>query len=75
MIKPVMKQDVAVLTSVENSKMIVFYATNDAVTEFVDFGEVIKRPDGKNKYNLYVDPRFDFAEVLAYIQNYGKVTE
>lgn len=73
--KPVMKQEVAIQGYNETFRVITFYATQDAVTEFEGFGRIKNFDDIRDKYNLYMDARFDFAEVLAYIQNYGKVTE
>jgi hypothetical protein len=49
--------------------VIYFYATNDAIDDFREFGFV--RPgENKNYYCLEVDARYDFDEVLKYIQNY-----
>lgn len=71
--KPVMKQEVKVFVAITVARMIVFYATDDAVTEFDSFGMIRKYDNERNKYSLYVDYRYEFSEVLAYIQNYGKV--
>ena len=69
--KPTMKREVAI-QSVFNSQglqpSIVFYASPDAVYEFQVFGEIMPWGSG---YKLFVDPRYDFDEVVKYIENYG----
>jgi len=50
---------------------IVFYASQEAMLEFSDFGQILKHKSSKDRYTLYVDKRFDFSEVLEYIRNYG----
>jgi len=51
------------------SSYISFFATPDAASEMEKFGKVtIYRT---NHYGLQVDGRFDFQEVVDYINRYG----
>ena len=69
--KPLPKREVAVHYFDKKGFIIDFYATKDAVDEFKEFGFVQEMPDRKNGFSLFVDKRYDFDEVLAYIENYG----
>lgn len=69
--KPIPKKEVAVEWYDEKLRVIYFWTTDDALTEFVEYGNVAKTNEGRNKYFIHVDPRYDFGEVLRYIQNYG----
>jgi hypothetical protein len=60
-----MKCGVAVTLKLEEYNMITLYATPDAAADFAQFG------DGGSKYTLYTDPRFDFKEIVRYIENYA----
>jgi len=70
--KPVMTREVAVKDASPSLGWIHFYASPDAVEEFMAFG--LCEPQsylGGDGYRLQVDPRCDFEEVLNYIKNYG----
>lgn len=67
--KPQPKHEVAVVSYHKNHRLIVFQASPDAVEDFRDFGNIY--PEQHN-YHLIVFGRYDFDEVLAYIQNYGR---
>lgn len=69
--KPELKTEVAIDWSGQNIRVIYFYSTDDAVTEFHAFGLVEAGPY-PNHYSLQVDARYDIAEVVGYIENYGK---
>lgn len=69
--KPQMKREVAIVFHYEPLRQVTFYATADAVTEFKEYGNIRTDPDRSECYILIVDARYDFGEVLAYIQNYG----
>lgn len=69
---PKMKAEIAVSFSYPPSGIIDFYATPDAASEMSKFGDVSKEPNTPDRYWMKVDPRFSFAEVLAYIESYGK---
>ena len=69
--KPQMKREVSVTFHHEGVREIAFYSTPDAVTEFWQYGCVISSDKLRNYYRLIVDARYDFAEVLEFIQNYG----
>ena len=69
--EPLMKREVAVEFYYEPIRHINFYATADAATEFEQYGTLLPDPNRRDGYRLEVDARYDFGEVLAYIQNYG----
>ena len=69
--KPVQKREVAIDVALHTTRRVVFYASNDAVTEFAEFGKLEAWQDTKEKYTLWVDARFDFNEVLEFIEGYG----
>ena len=68
--RPTIKREVATTFQDKNTRIIWFYATQDAVTEFNRYG-LIRDTNRPDYYYIAVDARFDFDEVLAYIQNYG----
>ena len=70
--KPIMKQEVAILVSIKSVRQIVFFATNDAVSEFAPYGNIIRDDNVREKYSMFVDARYDFDEVLEYMQGYGQ---
>ena len=47
---------------------IAFYATEQAIDDVREFGEISRI---ENYIELHVSQRYDFDEVLAYMQNYG----
>lgn len=67
--KPQMKQEVAI--RYVGNHLIMFYATNDAMADFVEFGDIILGLN-RNEWWLTVDARYDMDEVVDYISNYGK---
>lgn len=70
--KPTMQKEVAIEAVVPSAALVSFYATGDAASEFADYGRLTKAESIPNLYYLYVDRRFDFDEVVAFIENYGK---
>ena len=69
--KPTLKREVAVSLVLRSINAIGFHATDDAVTEFEQFGVLTEALAISGGYRLYVDSRYDFDEVLAFIENYG----
>ena len=69
--KPKMKKDVVVDCAFESTGYIAFYATKRIADNASEFGHMYPIGDVPNKYALNVDPRYDFGEVLDYIQNYS----
>lgn len=65
---PKMKSEIAI--SYLGKSIIDFFATPDAASDMAQFGKVTQAQDQPNKYWLYVDARYDFQEVVAYIENY-----
>jgi hypothetical protein len=69
--KPQIKREVQITTVIKSVRHIIFYASTDAVAEFEEFGEVLPSTNTRELYNLFVDARYDFGEVVAYIEGYG----
>lgn len=69
--KPQMKQEAAVDAISADGRVIWLYCQPDAVSDFEEFGTISKWVF-KNQYMLTIDPRFDSALVVAYINGYGK---
>lgn len=79
--KPTIQKEVATTHVLEHMREIYFYATKDSVTEFVSFGQIthphtampaeFQDNYAPDYYWLKVDPRFNFQDVVNYIQNYG----
>ena len=69
--KPTLKREVAVKYVLRSVNEIGFHATDDAVTEFMKLGKLYEAVGASGGYQLYVDSRYDFDEVLAFIENYG----
>ena len=67
--KPKMKKDVFVESAFEVTGYIAFFATKKIADNASEFGHMYPIGDVPNKYALNVDPRYDFGEVLDYIQN------
>ena len=67
--KPEQKREVTVTFFNSPTRMICFDASPDAAQEFGEYGGIFNYY--KNHYRVLVDARYDFDEVLAYIQNYG----
>ena len=69
--KPEPKREAAVDRYHETAGSIDFYASPDALEDIKEFGYVLPDPIIPNRYILYVDKRYNFQEVLAYIEKYG----
>lgn len=67
--KPTIKREVAISSTFQLTRTVLFYSTNDAANDFVEFGKLVKLYGGE-LYHLEVDNRFDFDEVVNYIENY-----
>jgi hypothetical protein len=72
--RPTMKKEVAISVVSETVRAIYFYATQDAASEFAEFGQM-GNANGTNHYRLEVDARFDFQEVVSFIRDYGSQNE
>lgn len=69
--KPVQKRKAAVRLVSKAANMILFNATEEAAAEFESFGEMELVRNVSGYYSLFVDARYDFDEVLAFIEAYG----
>ena len=68
--RPVPQKEVAISFVLESYRTIYFYASTDAANDMWEFGNV--RPGGRRDfYQLVVDGRYEFSDVVAYIENYG----
>jgi hypothetical protein len=68
--KPQPKKEVAIVWQNEDVRHISFYASADALEDFKEFGSIFQALINKERYSLIVDARYDFNEVLAYIENW-----
>lgn len=68
--KPRPKKEVAIQTAIKTTRTIFFFASKDAIEEFKDFGHISQDING-GLIVLNVDMRYDFDEVVNYIENYG----
>jgi len=65
--RPTMQTDFAVIDYYDDTGRISFYATASAAENFEGLGRLYD--DGiYGGYDLYVDPRYDFQEVLDYLK-------
>ena len=67
---PIMKRSAKIDVSIEKTGYISFWADADIANEFAQFGKMEQFTSTPNKHFLYVDGRFDFDEVAAYIENF-----
>jgi hypothetical protein len=67
--KPSPKTEVAVRFATEGPRGIALDASPDAIEDFREFGHI---DHISICYWLVVDSRYDFDEVLAYIEQYGE---
>ena len=71
-VKPLMKSAVALdwYGKSEHVRCIYFWASADAITDFECFGN-LHSATAPGHYVLYVDTRYDFDAVVAYIKGWG----
>jgi len=69
--KPIIKREIAISRKLYNAKTIILSATKDAAEEIREFGDLAFY-EKEGAYWLKVDPRFDFDEVVKYIEEYGQ---
>ncbi len=75
MIAPTMQSEVKIDHAIAGSVHVIYlYASPDAAADFGRFGLIERWTAKPDYYQLDVDARYDFAEVVAYIEAYGKVT-
>jgi hypothetical protein len=71
--RPQPKRELAVLQFIHTPKVgtrsIYFAATQEAMEDVKKFG-LVSAGIGKDGYLLTVDPRYDFEEVLSYLEHY-----
>lgn len=68
--KPKIKRELAIMSAFKNSYTIFFYATPDTASSIKEFGKVAFY--GNDLYDITIDRRFDFDEVLNYIKSLGE---
>lgn len=68
--KPTLQREVGIVRIFNRARVITFNATQDSSTEFEGFGNLSYSVSMKY-YTLTVDARYDFDEVVKYIEEYG----
>ena len=68
--KPVMQTPIAINFASKKWSYVSFYATPVDAKEFEQFGQIFEWGGDAEKYSLSVDHRFNFDEVVAYIECY-----
>lgn len=68
---PQPKQEVMVKTTYAQVGYIYFYAKTSAAIKFKKFGTLLASGEEFTSWTLKVDPRYDFDEVVAYLEGYG----
>ena len=69
--KPKMKRSLVVDFILEDDGYITFFTARGIADELSVFGHMYPFDNIPNKYTLRIDPRYNFGEVLDYIQNYS----
>lgn len=73
MTRPEMTCEIAITSVWSSARLIDFDSTPDAASDLEQFGVYLdKDKHPRDKYCLKVDARYNFGEVLAYIEQYGK---
>lgn len=69
--KPVMKRKLAITNLVPSMRIVSFYADKDTADSLKEFGKVFSNTeeDLRDSHELYVDPRFDFEDVVEYMES------
>ena len=70
--KPKMKRTVAISTSCPPQYYLSFYATDTIAECAKEFGRVRPFDNIKGKWVMNVDARFDFADVLAWLESFNE---
>lgn len=65
--KPVMKRKIGITCELQITKSVFFDASQEDAEKFKDFGALEKR-DRENHWHLKVDARYDFQDILDYIE-------
>lgn len=68
--KPQPKREMAIRWANKGMRYISVNASSDAAAELTEYGLLVSG-QRKSCYILYVDARYDFDEVVAYIESYG----
>ena len=67
--KPKMKRNVAISTHIPSQHYLAFYANSTVAECAKEFGSV--QPfSTKDKWSLEVDERYDFADVVAWLESF-----
>ncbi len=71
--KPKPKREMAIHKTINDANVIIFDATESAVSDVVEYGEIIYPVDGGEfkRYWIKVSAVYNFDEVVKYIENYG----
>ena len=67
--EPEMKRVVGFVAVVKSGYHIIFETSDDTlINSLMEFGEVVP----SNRYSLYIDFRYDFDDVLAYMESFNE---
>lgn len=73
MSKPQIKREIFIYKVIEDRQLICTHLTPDALEDMKEFTFSITRfISSPNYYHLFIDPRYDFNEVVEYIRSYEK---
>ena len=71
MTKPTKQSEVAISFTDKIQYIIDLFASRDAAEDFATFGYISNNAHiTEDEYTLFVDRRYDFDEVVAYIKEY-----
>lgn len=71
--EPQMKRKVFIDSVSDSFRRITFYAPEEIKNALARFGTINEAPE-KEKYDLYVDGRYDYHEVIDYIKSLEQPT-
>ena len=54
----------------KDSRLITFYSTDEVANLFVEFGSLYHFPE-LDKHSLYVNSKYNFIDVVRFIDGYG----
>jgi len=63
--EPVIKKEFGISHINKTHRLVTLDSTGDAIRDFIRYGTL--HPQGGDRYILYVDARYDFDDVVAYI--------
>lgn len=71
-IRPVMKRVVGIVSKNETMKTVNFVTNSDIAHDLEEYGTVIEDDVFQAQYLLFIDPRYDFEDVVKWIESYNE---